>query len=62
MALGFDVPRNRGFTVFVENGIDNVVVEVFGVEEDAIHVKDASADRGKARNNVSTFLCIEMSF
>lgn len=33
----------------MEDGVVNGGVEVFGIEEDAIHVKEAGANRGKAR-------------
>lgn len=48
LKLGFDVPWKVGAVVLPEDDIIAQSVHVFGVEEQAIHVKEASADRSEA--------------
>lgn len=54
--LGFDGPGERRATVAGENVIGAFLVDVFGVDEQAVHVEDARPDRGEADGEGSQFL------
>lgn len=47
MKLGFDVPGQRGFAVLMENYIVAKGVDVLGVNEKTVHVKEACSDFGE---------------
>ena len=44
LQLRFDVPGEVGFAVVAEDGVGAEGVEVFRVDEEAIHVEEAGAD------------------
>ena len=48
MELRFYVPGEGRPVVLGENRVRDVCVDVFGVDEEAVHVEDAGADRGEA--------------
>ena len=53
--LRFDVPGERGFAVFVQDGVGTDGVEVFAVDEEAVHVEETGPDgREPSRHWVST--------
>ncbi len=44
LQLGFDVPGEVGPVAFTENHIVAESVDVFGIEEETVHVEEACAD------------------
>ena len=45
LELGFDVPGEGRLVVFVEDRVGAERVEVFGVDQEAVHVEEAGANR-----------------
>lgn len=43
LELGFDVPGEIGAVAFAEDDVVAEGVDIFGVEEEAIHVEEASS-------------------
>jgi hypothetical protein len=41
---GFDGPGEIGLGVFLQDGVDAFCDEIFGVEEQAVHVEEAGCD------------------
>ena len=52
LELGFDVPGQRGFAVLVENHVVAKGVDVFGIDEEAVHVKEAGSDFGETDRSI----------
>lgn len=52
LELGFDVPGQRGFAVLVENHVVAKGVDVFGIDEEAVHVKEAGSDFGETDSSI----------
>ncbi len=48
LQLCFDFPRQRGLAILVQDDIIAVGVNVFGVNQQSVHVEEAGADRGEA--------------
>lgn len=48
LELGFDGPGEAGAVVSFEDGVYAVCVEVFGVEEEAVHVEETGPNWGEA--------------
>ena len=48
LQLGFDAPWERGLAVLVQDYIGNEAVDVFRVDEEAVHVEEAGSDGGEA--------------
>lgn len=48
LQLGFDIPGEVGPVAFAQDDIVAEGVDVFGVEEEAVHVEEAGADRREA--------------
>lgn len=47
LELGFDVPGQRRFAVLVEYHVVAQGVDVFRIDEETVHVKEASSDFGE---------------
>ncbi len=60
LQLGFDFPRQRGFAVLVQDDIIAVGVNVFGVNQQSVHVEEAGADRGEATQGRSALTYTRM--
>ena len=45
--MRFYVPGQVGFAVFAQHLVGADGVEVFGIDEESIHVEEAGADRGE---------------
>lgn len=54
LQLGFDLPGEVGATVLFEDDVVAFGVEVFGVDEETVHVEETGADFRKSRNCRST--------
>lgn len=53
--MGLDVPREIGAVIFAQDDVVAEGVDVFGVEEESIHVKQAGPDWGKTVNNLAVW-------
>lgn len=49
LELGFDAPGEGGAVVGGEDGVGDEAVDVFGVDEEAVHVEEAGADWGEPK-------------
>lgn len=49
LELGFDAPGEQGAAVGGEDGVGDEAVDVFGVDEEAVHVEEAGADGGEPK-------------
>ena len=48
LELGFDLPRKRGFSILVEDHVVAFGVDILRVDEEAVHIKKAGSNFGKA--------------
>lgn len=48
LELRFDTPWHFGAAVLAQDYVDYFGVDIFGIDEEAIHIKDTGSDWGEA--------------
>lgn len=48
LELRFDAPWHFGAAVLAQDYVDYIGVDIFGIDEEAIHIKDTGSDWGEA--------------
>jgi hypothetical protein len=48
LELRFNTPWHFGAAVLTQDYVDYIGVDIFGVDEEAIHIKDTGSDWGEA--------------
>lgn len=54
LELGFDAPGHQGAVVFLQDYVDYVGIDVFGIDEETVHVEETCTDRRKAMDRAAS--------